>query len=248
MNDLVFADGYDNFLKAGKKFDKCLKIFVAAKESRGGEIRLGDTGYQFAWGEYAVIAPFTPFTLCGDLAGGVLACIEQPLLPAQPRVNIVGDEREDMRSALDSAAYHYADGNRAVLCALGTLIVAYIGGNSLHRHPVTENLIAEMERMFGDSTYSADGALRKLPLNYDYVRKLFKKEVGISPHEYLNGLRMARARELIANGVSNSYSRYTVSQIAEACGFADPLYFSRAFKKYYGISPLQYAKEVGGKD
>ncbi len=93
-----------------------------------------------------------------------------------------------------------------------------------------------------DALFSVEDCIRKLPLNYDYVRKLFKKETGVTPHEYLVNLRMKRARAIISGGVTNRYSKYSVSQIAEACGFAEPLYFSRVFKKYFGVSPSEYIK------
>jgi AraC-like DNA-binding protein len=51
------------------------------------------------------------------------------------------------------------------------------------------------------------------------MRKLFKKEVGATPHEYLLGLRMRRAQTLISSGVSSGYGVLTVAQIAESCGF-----------------------------
>ena len=84
--------------------------------------------------------------------------------------------------------------------------------------------------------------MKKFPLNYDYLRRLFKKEVGVSPREFLLNGRMELARGIILGGLSNRYSEYTVSQLAEACGFADPLYFSRVFKKYFGVSPSEYGK------
>ena len=131
-----------------------------------------------------------------------------------------------------------------ILAALGQLIVAYVADDySVKLHPVVTTIKADMEKNFTDSTYSAETALRKIPLNYDYVRKLFKKETGVTPHDYLNGIRMDRARQYVENGITNSYSNYTVSQIAEACGFAEPLYFSRVFKKYFGVSPMQYSKD-----
>ncbi len=46
------------------------------------------------------------------------------------------------------------------------------------------------------------------------------------------------------SGVTNRYSHYSVTQIAEACGFAEPLYFSRVFKKYYGVAPSYYLKNL----
>ena len=61
-------------------------------------------------------------------------------------------------------------------------------------------------------------------------------------HEYLLGLRMRRAQTLISSGVSSGYGVLTVAQIAESCGFAESLYFSRVFKKYFGVSPSLYGK------
>ena len=58
--------------------------------------------------------------------------------------------------------------------------------------------------------------------------------------EYLLHERMKLAQGLILGGMSNRYSEYTVSQIAEACGYSDPLYFSRVFKKYFGVAPSEY--------
>ena len=97
----------------------------------------------------------------------------------------------------------------------------------------------EIKKNISTPSFSLEDSIKKLPLNYDYVRKLFKKETGATPHEYLTDCRMQLARELISSGIGNRYSNYSVGQIAEACGFSEPLYFSRVFKKYYGFSPSE---------
>jgi len=38
-------------------------------------------------------------------------------------------------------------------------------------------------------------------------------------------------------------TRLQVQNIAQLSGFADPNYFSRQFKRYYGVTPLQYRSE-----
>ena len=98
----------------------------------------------------------------------------------------------------------------------------------------------EIDRHISDPTFSLERYLNSLPLNSDYVRKLFKEKTGISPHAYLHGKRMDLAQILLSSHTSNKYSEYSVAQLAEACGFADPLYFSRAFKKQFGLSPTEY--------
>ena len=54
---------------------------------------------------------------------------------------------------------------------------------------------------------------------------------------------MERAQTIILSGVTNRYSDYTVTQIAEACGFSEPLYFSRVFKKHFGVAPSYYIRQ-----
>lgn len=249
MNDIVFADKYSAFERAGaQNFNKCLKVLIP---KQGDKIGLGqnkDEATSLCESEYVIIPPYSRFTFQSLNGEELITCIEQPLLPSSLPAVIMGNTiSQGMINAVQEAANYLKKSNSAcisgILSALGQLIVAYVANDySVKLHPVVATLKADMKKNFMDSTYSAETALRKIPLNYDYVRKLFKKEMGVTPHDYLNGIRMDRARQYIENGITNSYSNYTISQIAEACGFAEPLYFSRVFKKHFGVSPTQYTK------
>ncbi|MGN1060490.1 MAG: helix-turn-helix transcriptional regulator [Candidatus Coproplasma sp.] len=254
MNDIVFADKYSAFEKAGaQKFNKCLKVIIPEQNGGGAKIAFGqnlEEVHDYGRGEYLIIPPYSHYQLERPNGEDLVACIEQPLLPSSLPVFIVTNAlSQGMRSAVNEAiiyfnADEYQDPADGIVSALGQLIVAYVADvYSPKLHPVVVTIKADMEKNFTDSTYSAETALRKIPLNYDYVRKLFKKETGITPHDYLEGIRMNRARQYIENGITNTYSNFTVSQIAEACGFAEPLYFSRVFKKHFGLSPMQYLKD-----
>lgn len=70
-----------------------------------------------------------------------------------------------------------------------------------------------------------------------YFRKIFESQYDVSPQKYILGKRLSRAKTLIDNGHFES-----ISEVATTVGYNDPLYFSRAFKKKYGVSPSQYAK------
>lgn len=63
---------------------------------------------------------------------------------------------------------------------------------------------------------------------------IFKKAMNKSPYSYVLSLRLSYSAELLIN------SELQVSQISYEAGFDDPLYFSRLFKKAYGISPKGY--------
>jgi AraC-like DNA-binding protein/CheY-like chemotaxis protein len=73
-------------------------------------------------------------------------------------------------------------------------------------------------------------------LSPNYFSALFRKELGTGFLEYLVGLRIERAKELLRGTRLLSY------QIADKVGFADPAHFSRTFKKYMGLSPNAFRK------
>lgn len=75
-----------------------------------------------------------------------------------------------------------------------------------------------------------------------YISKIFKEETGESPINYLIKIRLERAKELLQT--SNSRS---IKSIAKQVGYDDVYHFSKLFKKYYGISPLYYKKNIREK-
>lgn len=67
---------------------------------------------------------------------------------------------------------------------------------------------------------------------------LFKEELGISPVQYLNRIRIERARVLLED------HGFRISEIALLVGIEDEHYFSRLFKKITGITPSQYRSQL----
>ncbi len=64
----------------------------------------------------------------------------------------------------------------------------------------------------------------------DYFVRLFKKHMGITPHQYMISYKMQVAMKLLQSNIS-------ITQISEQLGFEELKLFSRAFKNYYGVSP-----------
>ncbi|MDR2529841.1 MAG: AraC family transcriptional regulator [Synergistaceae bacterium] len=69
-----------------------------------------------------------------------------------------------------------------------------------------------------------------------WFEKLFRKRYGVSPITYQMRLRVEKARDMIRSGIFN----LNLTEIGLSVGFSDPLYFSKVFKKYMGVSPKQY--------
>ena len=70
-----------------------------------------------------------------------------------------------------------------------------------------------------------------------YFLRLFKETHGISPKRYIIRLKINYACDLLR------LEQYTVSQVAEMCGFSDVYFFSRQFKEYMGITPRDFVKK-----
>lgn len=74
-------------------------------------------------------------------------------------------------------------------------------------------------------------------LSNSHYSRLFKKNIGYSPIEYLTHLRLDRARELLA------HSDERIKEVNQNFGYEDELYFSRIFKKIVGVSPTKFSDE-----
>jgi len=72
-------------------------------------------------------------------------------------------------------------------------------------------------------------------------RREWKKRYAETPIGYRDSVRLYYAKEYLACGY------YTVSEIAEKCGFDDVSYFVRFFKKQIGITPGEFKKRFLGK-
>lgn len=98
------------------------------------------------------------------------------------------------------------------------------------KHYLAENL--------SDPSVNMDLLCAKFGFNRDYLRRVFKEYTGRTPLEYLNFLRMTHAKELLSSKV------YRIKEIAMFCGFEDAYYFSRAFRKFIGVSPYEFRKNL----
>ena len=73
-----------------------------------------------------------------------------------------------------------------------------------------------------------------LQCSADYLSWLFKQETGDNIISYIREKRFERARELL------KASHLNISEVAWVCGFNDPGYFARLFKKQFEVTPKEY--------
>lgn len=241
MNKIIYA-GWTSF-NGEWQTGRCYEIIIPQVHGKvlanGGEVR-------FRAGQTVILPPYVKRAFKPE-GRHLHVKIEQALLPFKEVTVISDDGAQGIAHAAKQAAEYFSSGcnkKELVISALGDLLTAYAVAFSTRSDysPVVEMIKADLMKNVSDAFYTPENFLKSLPLNYDYARKLFKKETGVTPHGYLLQQRMQLAAGLLSGGKTNKYSRFSVSQVAEACGFAEPLYFSRVFKKYYGISPSEYGK------
>jgi AraC-like DNA-binding protein len=73
-----------------------------------------------------------------------------------------------------------------------------------------------------------------------YMSRLFKRTMGVSPVSYLNRFRVERAQSMLLN------TDLTCSEVAERCGFASGVVFSKVFKRRTGDTPTGWRREYSG--
>ena len=85
---------------------------------------------------------------------------------------------------------------------------------------------------------------RLLGIDRHYLSRLFLKRTSHTPQEFLIGVRLERAAQLLRQGDC------TVGEAARSVGYEDVFHFSKMFKKRYGVSPTAFrllSEDAGGK-
>lgn len=87
------------------------------------------------------------------------------------------------------------------------------------------------------SEITLDKLASSLGYNKHYLCDVFKREAGCTIREYLNRLRIEKAKELIVN------SDYSLTQVGAWLGFEYPHHFDKVFKRITGVTPGQYKRQ-----
>jgi YesN/AraC family two-component response regulator len=118
---------------------------------------------------------------------------------------------------------------------IATLNRALFGADTLPQH--TSALVKRMVSFLHQNyarPLSRWEVAKALGISEDYLSRVFNRELGLSPWDYLNRYRVLQAKTLLHH-TSNS-----IRTIAHQVGFRDQSYFSRVFHKFTGLSPQIY--------
>lgn len=114
---------------------------------------------------------------------------------------------------------------------LGNLALARDAPGGATRPARLLRALAIIDQNSADPTLSIDAIARAAGVSHSTLRRMFLEHLKMAPIEYLQDLRLARAHDFLAK------TALGVKEIAAQVGYADPLYFSRAFRRRYGRPP-----------
>lgn len=97
-----------------------------------------------------------------------------------------------------------------------------------------QRAVAVVEQHIDKPDFDIEKFCRELGLSQTNLYRKLQSLLGVSGNQFIRDIRMKRAVQLLAT------EQYAVHEIATRVGFADAKYFSKAFKKQFGVLPSAY--------
>ncbi len=242
MNKIVYVGKHALTMTVSRHIHSTWELIFCTSGS--GRLIFDDRVLHYSTNDIAVIPPRLPHAnrSVEGFTNIHINLTDSTLTGPEPMI-IHCDPNGFLLSAFQAAFYYYSrsEEGRTLLPVYGQLIAALLAQQQpgRQRSEVVHEIECSILQNYPDCRFDLSGYLRSLPFNCEYLKKLFKKETGMTPHQYL----MEKRLESAANALTMSYGKGSITDTARLCGFSEPLYFSRLFKKKYGVSPRQYAQE-----
>ncbi|MFC4304079.1 helix-turn-helix domain-containing protein [Cohnella boryungensis] len=104
-----------------------------------------------------------------------------------------------------------------------------------------DDIVAYLQEHYGQASMSLDSVADHMHISKGYMSQFFKEQMGVNISEYLENLRMDKAKRLLA------LTSKPIGEIAEQVGYHSASTFCRAFKRGSGVSATSY-RESAHKD
>ena len=105
-----------------------------------------------------------------------------------------------------------------------------------------EKLVSLIEEEISNPEFKLEELSDKLNMSYSSIYRKFQSLTGKKIVDFVRTMRLKKAAVLLAD------CNYPVSETAFLVGFNDPKYFSKIFKKEYGVSPAKYRGKTDQMD
>ncbi len=162
-----------------------------------------------------------------SIANAVIRCAEGAMASEDLRALLLdfnaSFEREDHRSI-----------TRALRGAVTAAASSYRQKKSSGNKKLNAGVVGYIESRISDPQLSAEMIAGAMSLNAAYLRRFFKEQNGISLWDFINQRRIEKAKNLLVTTDGG------VKTIAEDCGYVSIATFTRAFRRFTGMTPGGY--------
>lgn len=241
MNNVIYAGKHLLTLSVNRHAHSSWELIYCT--SGRGRFIFDDFVLPYEKGDVVVIPPFIPHSNASEEGfTNIHINMSDTALSFKSPTVIQDDSNQFILQTFNATFFIFngdPDRRRLLLSPYGDLIYCYLVAYQKTQplSKVVEEIESNIIANYPDCNYELDKYLQSFPFSYDYLRKLFKKEIGITPHKYLSDKRLQTAADMLTYGFSDSNN---IAEISQLCGFREPLYFSRMFKKKYGVAPSYY--------
>lgn len=97
-----------------------------------------------------------------------------------------------------------------------------------------QKVMKSINEHIDDNDFNVEALADAVGMSRAQLHRRMKDATGISVGEFMRNLRLQQAARLLEKGDN------TIQQVAWAVGFSNPTHFSAAFKRYFGVSPMEY--------
>ncbi len=212
-----------------------------------GCFEVGGNKYSLSAGQCMLIESGTPVYYCADKsdpwkycwvnfngadAKQMLAMSGLPKCPVTPKLELNDIYNEFSRDVVNPVAHIKNEGLLYLL--VSRIVESYPAIN----YKADLNYLHIAKRYIGNNFHHAELNVNSLAnaigIERSYLFRLFKDGEGVSVIDYIINARLDAARDMFDSGIKQ------VKVVATSCGYENPLYFSNAFKKRFGMSPKHY--------
>ena len=154
------------------------------------------------------------------------------------------DINKIIRSSKNKLEHYLLQGNcmfLELLINISREFVTYLLSDSSIKTLKSQKIIQDLLSFFNEYYYkkiTSNFLEIQYNCNFDYINRVFKETTGKTIFVYLNELRISQAKLLFNTG------SFKVSEVSEKVGFQDSYYFCKVFKKYTGVTPSNYIKNI----
>ena len=248
-------------------FHKCLEIGVCT--SGGGDCIIDNRLYRYTKGDMQIVLPYQPHYANGDKSapgkwiwfsydpykltanddvGNRIATI------IEKRVNFSGvfspDEYPELAAIINKCIAETQNGKGLsqlyALLLVQQLILEMsridceLKNNIITRRRSFDKMLPALthisENLSNSKELTLENLANKCFVSIATLRRYFYEFTDMSPQQFIASARINHAQYLISN------TNKSITEISDAVGFESISCFTRAFKRFYGISPSQYRK------